>query len=50
MVYESIKKAEFEQAELQAKLVWAIASGWKRPENIESGIDQLEKMGAVKDI
>jgi len=49
-VYKALKKNEFDFAELQARLVWAIANGWKKPKDVSSGgLDDLKKFGMLED-
>ena len=48
--YGKIKKCEFEFAELQARLVWAIANGWKRPKLISvENVNDLRATGMFKE-
>ena len=36
LFYGKTKKMEFDYAELQARLVWAIANGWKKPKQVSA--------------
>jgi hypothetical protein len=49
LTYKFISKSDFDFAELQARLVWAIANGWKRPAGIEDSADKLTKMGVMEE-
>ncbi len=43
LFYSKMKKTEFDFAELQARLVWAIINGWKKPKQLTAeNVDQLK--------
>lgn len=42
LFYGKMKKTEQDFAELQARLVWAVANGWKKPKQINA--DNLEAL------
>ena len=47
LMYQKIKQLKFDFAELQARLVWAIANGWKKPQEGTSGIEALKGLGSM---
>lgn len=49
LVYQKIKNTEFDFAEMQARLVWAIANGYKKPTEIASGITDLKNLGIYEE-
>jgi hypothetical protein len=50
LYYSKLKRAEFDYQELQARLVWAIANGWKKPQEVsEADLDKLKDKGILKD-
>ena len=50
LFYRKIKNKEFDVLELQARLVWAIANGWKKPKQISAdNIDALKSTGMLKE-
>lgn len=46
LFYSKMKGFEADTLELQARLVWAVANGWKRPKKISAeNIDALKSTG-----
>lgn len=48
-VYRKLHEVSENHVELQARMVWAVANGWKRPVPIEDAIGDLEKKGILVD-
>lgn len=49
MAYGAIMRSRFDAAEQQARLVWAVMNGWKRPQTIDEAADKLKAMGVLTD-
>ena len=50
LYYSKMKEREFDYQELQARLVWAVGNGWKKPsEPVEADFDKLKDLGIAKD-
>lgn len=49
LMYAKIQKVEFDRVEMQARLVWAVANGWKRAEPLkgDKALDKLKSLGMV---
>lgn len=52
MMYAKIKEIEFDGSETLARLVWAVASGWKKqaPLKDEAAVSALNKLGMVVEV
>lgn len=49
--YKNMKRVEFDFAELQARMVWAVGNGWKRPKQITAdNLDALRATGMLKEV
>lgn len=48
-VHAKITEVEFDYVEMQARMVWAIANGWKKPVPVEEAMGVFDKMGALVD-
>lgn len=52
MAYGAMMRARFDAAEEQARLVWAVMNGWKRPkppQTLDEAADALKAKGVLTD-
>ena len=50
LFYRNMKKVEADYTELQARYVWAVANGWKKPKEVSAdNVNALKATGMLQE-